>query len=172
MQIEYHPFSPFVPDHMQTLILGSFPGKEQTQTAANEQWFYGAPRNQFWKIIEGVYDKKLDSTMEKQQLFSTLKIGITDIILKAKRLDNSNLDQNLEVVEWNTIVIERLLRQYPAAKILCTGKFVENHFKKFFPSAADVQCLPSPSPRYAIMSLQKKIAAYKKMLPSLIPKNS
>lgn len=55
-RIETHPFIPFVPENATILILGSFPGKEQTQTEPGaEQWFYGAKRNQFWNIISSIY---------------------------------------------------------------------------------------------------------------------
>lgn len=150
---------------MEMLIVGSFPGKEQTQsTALHHKWFYGAPRNQFWKIIEGVFEKELKTANEKQQLFADLKIGITDIILKAKRTDNTNLDQNLEVIEWNDKALSEIIYQYPDIKILCTSKFVEKHFKKFFPEFKNIRHLPSPSPRYATMSLKDKMEVYKKML--------
>jgi len=167
--VETHPFPPFVPSNAEILILGSFPGKEQTQSNnLSNQWFYGAPRNQFWKIIETVYDKKLNTQEEKQKLFSSLKIGITDIVLKARRANGSNLDKNLKDVEWNTEDIEKILRQHPNIKVLCTSKtYVEKHFKKLFPDFRKVSNLPSPSPRYARLTLEKKVAEYKNLLPKL-----
>src|SRR5665213_2547033 len=102
-EIEKHPFEAYIPDNATVLIVGSFPGKEQTQTLANEsEWFYGAKRNQFWKIISGVYSNfsLLDKT-QKKELFKKAGIGIADVILKAKRLNNGNSDKNLEVIEFN-----------------------------------------------------------------------
>jgi hypothetical protein len=43
---------------------------------------------------------------------------------------------------------------------------VENAFKKLFPEVAIGESLPSPSPRYARMSLQQKIDYYKLKLPA------
>lgn len=77
--IENHPFEPFVPEHNEILILGSFPGKESTQTKREDYWFYGASRNQFRKILEKIYGSNLNSTAAKKKLFKDLKIAITDI---------------------------------------------------------------------------------------------
>ena len=60
MLFEVHPFEAFIPKNIKCLIVGSFPGKEQTQCELDDhQWFYGAPRNQFWKILQLVYQKDL-----------------------------------------------------------------------------------------------------------------
>ncbi|MGF7230708.1 uracil-DNA glycosylase family protein [Arachidicoccus sp.] len=162
MEIETHPHQPFIPSSIQILIVGSFPGKDQAQEG---KWFYSAPRNQFWKIIEGVYEKHLTTTKEKQELFSSMGIGMADIILKAKRKNNTNLDQNLEIIEFNDIALSKILQQYPQIKVFFTSHFVEKHFKKLFPSFKNIACLPSPSPRFATMSLINKIARYKELLP-------
>lgn len=168
MQTEHHPYMPFIPENMEVLILGSFPGKEQTQSGTlHHKWVYGAPRNQFWKIINGVYQANTETTQEKQALFASLRIGQADIILKAKRAANTNLDQNLEVIEWNDKALKKIITAHPDIRVLCTSRFVEKHFRKLFPGFQNVQCLPSPSPRYATMSLAEKIEAYRQLLPKL-----
>src|SRR5436305_466407 len=92
--IETHPFGAFVPGKMTCLIVGSFPGKEQTRCAIQDHhWFYGAPRNQFWKILEIVYGRPLKDRNEKQQLFEAAGIGITDIIRSCTRTNGTNLDE-------------------------------------------------------------------------------
>ncbi len=164
MEIETHPHKPFVPPNLQILIIGSFPGKDQAQPG---KWFYSAPRNQFWKIIEAVYRKELITTIEKQELFSALGIGMADIILKAKRKANNNLDQNLDIIAFNDKALTKILRQHPNLKILFTSRFVEKHFKKLFPLIQNIECLPSPSPRFATMSLADKISRYRELLPTI-----
>lgn len=168
MQTEHHPYKPFIPENMEVLILGSFPGKEQTQSETlHHKWVYGAPRNQFWKIINGVYATDVQTLQEKQALLASLHIGQADIILKAKRAANTNLDQNLEVIEWNDKALKKIIDTHPGIRVLCTSRFVEKHFRKLFPGFQNIQCLPSPSPRYATMSLAKKIEAYRQLLPKL-----
>ena len=89
--VETHPFQSFIPKGAKYLIIGSFPGKGQTEKIISEtDWFYGAKRNTFWKIMEAVYETELKTTSAKQKLFTSLKMGIADIILKAVRTANTN----------------------------------------------------------------------------------
>ncbi len=166
--IETHPFAAFVPENIEYLIIGSFPGKGQTDlTLSEEHWFYGAKRNLFWKIIEQVYETPLQNTTSKQKLFIQVKIGIADIILKAIRTENKNADTNLKIVELNHEAIKAILSSNHIKTIYFTSKFVEKLFRKLFPGVNNTIVLPSPSPRYARMNLQQKINVYKKYLPDL-----
>ena len=165
-EIEMHPFSPFIPDNATTLILGSFPGREQTQKESdNGQWFYGAKRNQFWKIISSVYNTELLCKEDKQQLFKRFGICITDILLKVRRKNNSNLDDNLEIIEYNDKAIKTILENSKIKSIFFTSKYVEKHFYKLFPDIKNAEYLPSPSPRYARMTKEDKVNYYKNKLP-------
>jgi len=174
-EIEQHPFEAFIPENATILILGSFPGKEQTQgnIDKSKEWFYGAKRNQFWKIISSVYDEpslKEKETSYKMDLFSKAGVAVTDIILKARRKDGKSLDANLEIVEYNYPKIESILKDSNIKSIFFTSKFVEKHFKKhfdsLFPEIKNRESLPSPSPRFT-MKFEEKINHYKKKFPKL-----
>lgn len=166
--IETHPFQPFIPKGIKYLIIGSFPGKGQTEkTISKTDWFYGAKRNTFWKIMEEVYQKELSTTSSKQKLFTSVKMGIADIILKAVRKENTNSDSNLEIVEYNDKAIKEILNTNKIETIFFTSRFVEKIFKRFFPDVVNTIVLPSPSPRYARMTLKEKVTVYKKHLPKL-----
>lgn len=168
MIIETHPFKPFIPKGVKYLVIGSFPGKGQTEKTISEtDWFYGAKRNTFWKIMEEVYNTELKSTSAKQKLFTSLKMGIADIILKAVRTANTNSDDNLHVVEYNEKAIKKIISGNKIQTIFFTSQFVYKIFKKLFPGVINTIVLPSPSPRYARMSLKQKIGVYKKSLPRL-----
>lgn len=162
---ETHTFSPFVPPNARILILGSFPGKEQTQKqTVPEQWFYGSPRNQFWKILSSVFHTPLFTRSEKQKLFSEQGIGITDILLKIRRKENTNADEQLEILEYNYFVIREILEQHPQILVLFTSRFAGMHFQKLFSKYPHTDYLPSPSPRFARMKLEEKISIYAEKL--------
>jgi hypoxanthine-DNA glycosylase len=166
IEIETHPFKPFIPENITTLIVGSFPGRDVTHRNLTEnEWFYGTKRNQFWKIISGVYDTELLTKAAKQQLFKQHGIGIADIFLRVKRKDNNNMDSNLDVVEFNDKEFKIILQNPGIKTIFFTSRFVEKTFMKLFPEIKTGECLPSPSPRYAKMSLAEKINYYKLKLP-------
>ena len=165
--IETHPFEAFVPPGMQCLILGSFPGKEQTRgPVAEGAWFYGAPRNQFWKIMEIAYKRPLRDRKEKEQLFREARIGITDVIRSCVRINGTNLDENLQVREYNREEIERILKAFHPP-VFCTSRFVQKVFRQLFPAELPADLLPSPSPRYFRLSIEDKAKVYKEKLPKL-----
>jgi hypoxanthine-DNA glycosylase len=165
--IEIHPFEAFIPKNIQCLIVGSFPGKEQTQCELDEtHWFYGATRNQLWKILEMVYKRELKNRKEKQQLFEEAGIGITDVIKSCVRLEGTNLDENLEIKEYNKEVVEKILRNHQP-KVLFTSRFVEKEFKRLFPDYINTDILPSPSPRYFKLRIEDKAKIYKEKLPKI-----
>lgn len=164
-EIEVHPHKLFVPDNATVLILGTFPGKNNISVEGLDEWFYATKRNQFWNIIQEVYNKSLTTTKEKKQLFSEKGIAIGDIFLKIKRTENNNSDSSLEVVEYNDKALKKIIESNNFKAIYCTSQFVEKEFKKLFPNMKIVESLPSPSPRAARMSLPEKIASYKMKLP-------
>lgn len=167
MDTELHPHTPFIPPNINCLILGSFPGRASSLiTEEDNQWFYAAKRNQFWKIMAGVYDLKLDNRDAKEKLLMDQGIGIADILLEIRRKKDTNQDQDLEVIRYNDKAIRQILKKYPTLPILFGSRFVETKFKKFFPDYPHTALLPSPSPRYARLSLEGKIAVYKSLLPS------
>ena len=165
-EIETHPFKAFVPENATVLIVGSFPGRDIThRKLSDDEWFYGTKRNQFWKIISGVYNEELLTKAGKQELFEKHGIGIVDIFLRIKRKGNNNTDSNLEIVEYNDTAIEKILENKNIERIFFTSQFVGKSFLKRFPGVKTGESLPSPSPRYARMSLPEKIEYYKLKLP-------
>ena len=167
LTVEKHPFAAFLPTNIQCLILGSFPGKEQTRGGLDENaWFYGAPLNQFWRIMAKAYGRELTTREEKQRLFEDAGIGMTDIFKSVVRTSGSNLDENLQIEEYNWEVIEAILKKHQP-KVLCTSRFVEKEFKKKFPAYPAVDVLPSPSPRYFKLTIEQKAEIYRQKLPAV-----
>jgi G:T/U-mismatch repair DNA glycosylase len=166
-KVEHHPFTAFIPTKICCLILGSFPGKEQSRGGLNDEaWFYGAPLNQFWRILSKAYDRELKTKADKQQLFTKAGIGITDIFGSVIRATGSNLDENLQIVAYNWDVIEEVLKKH-RPKVFCTSRYVEKEFRKRFPAYIAVDVLPSPSPRYFKLTIEQKAAVYREKLPKL-----
>ena len=165
-ETETHPHTIFIPEKASVLILGSFPGKDNILVEGLDEWFYSAKRNQFWPILRRVYEEALLTTSEKKSLFIRKGIAIGDIYLRIKRKEKTNSDSSLEVVEYNDKAIRKALIKHSFRNIFTTSQSVEKEFKKLFPGINHIQSLPSPSPRYARMSLEKKIAVYKHSLPA------
>lgn len=167
--VEMHPFGDFVPKKTSYLMLGSF----TTKPSKTYEWFYANGRNQFWPIMEEVYGSELRTKEQQQKLFIQLEMALADIILSCERRNNSNLDINLFNIVYNTKAIKNIINKNNVKKIFFTSRYVETLYKKHFEDSnrmttkIDLICLPSPSPRYAVMSKQEKIKRYKNILPKL-----
>lgn len=168
MKLETHPFKDFVPNNIKYLLLGSFTAKD-SKKGTKYEWYYSNGRNLFWKLIEEVYKTTLPDKKSKMALFEKLGIGITDIMYKAVRVNFTSLDKDLKVVEFNPNIPNILSNNLTA--VFFSSRFVENLFLKTFAEEIEKYpdtkflYLPSPSPRYAAMSRQEKIAIYKQLLP-------
>ncbi|MDP2874176.1 MAG: DNA-deoxyinosine glycosylase, partial [bacterium] len=159
----------FVPKRTTYLMLGSFP----TKPSHRYDWFYANGRNQFWPIMEEVYGLELRTKEEQRQLFSQLGMALADIILSCERKHNSNLDVNLFNHVYNIKGITAIITKNRLKQIFFTSRYVETLFRKHFKDILQLYpkikliCLPSPSPRYAVLSKQEKVKSYKKLLPKL-----
>lgn len=173
--IETHPFGIFVPPGATNLLLGSFTAKEafDEQKKDSYVWFYSNGRNQFWPILEEVYGVRLRTRQEMQALFSALGMAIADMIYQCERRHGSSLDSNLVNKVYAVEQITHVLEDNPIAKLFFTGCGVETEFRHVFKKAIsrhpaiELVPLPSPSPRYAVMSREQKIETYKDLLPAL-----
>lgn len=162
--IETHPFGSFVPVEAYYLLLGSFTGQD------SGNWFYGTKRNQFWKILSEVYGRELVERNQRENLFRDLRLAVTDVIYQCERAKGSNLDNNLINIVYNIKMIEEIIENNKIEKIFFSSRFVENKFKQLFKDRfgkIELVTLPSPSPRYARLSLSEKIEKYKSLLPRL-----
>lgn len=150
-------------------MLGSFP----TKPSHRYDWFYANGRNQFWPIMEEVHGSDLDTKAKQQYLFSQLEMALADIILTCERKNNSNLDINLFNIVYNTKAIKAIITKNKIQQIFFTSRYVETSFRKYFKDIIRLHpeikliCLPSPSPRYALMSKQEKVKSYRELLPKL-----
>lgn len=142
--IEIHPFQPYSSKGATTLIVGSFPCFNGMNYG---DWFYSSSgKNDFWSLLSEVFNSTADSLEQKQHLCSKNGISITDIAYKVERTKGNCSDSNLRIVEYNMEGLQTCLTG-SIKKILCTGKFVEKHFKKLFPDINILtQTLLSPSP--------------------------
>lgn len=167
LPIELHPFTAFLPPRMKCLIVGSFPGKEKTNGRVDKDaWFYGASLNQFSRILERAYNCELKTKAAKQELFKKAGIGITDFFKSVIRTAGSNLDDNLQIVEYNKEDLTRLITTFKP-QVFCTSRFVEKEFKKMFPDHVAVDVLASPSSRYFTLTIEQKAEIYKAKLPAI-----
>ena len=169
MSLEYHPFGSFMPPKTQYLVVGTFPGRLYSQRSKEEnendaQAFSYGGRNQFWRIMERLYGIQLDTKQHKKALFDHLNIGLIDLIKACRRKKPSNLDTDLMDIIWNQAEFDLVFEKHAIQTVFCTGKGVAQVFQKWYPEQTCI-VLPSPSPLFAAMRFEEKVAFYKNVFP-------
>ena len=106
MDIEYHPFEPFLPEKARVLFLGSFPPQRKRWSM---EFFYPNWINDYWRILGIVFfgekdyfvvrgEKRFD--LGRIRDFCTEKgIALFDTAVAVRRLKDNASDKFLEVVE-------------------------------------------------------------------------
>jgi hypoxanthine-DNA glycosylase len=170
--LEQHPFGAFLPPNTRYLVVGTFPGRQFSQRTAEENeadahaFSYGG-RNQFWRIMEKIYGVDLPNRTAKQALFTEYQVGLMDVIAACRRKKDSNLDTDLTDIVWNKPAFEQVFHTYAIETVFCTGRGVAKIFTPWFPNMPCV-ALPSPSPLYAAMRFEEKLAFYTTVFPKRI----
>ena len=140
------------------LILGSFPGEESLR----QNQYYGHAQNQFWKICSALCgDPVPESYSGKQAFLKNHQIALWDVLKNCSR--NGSLDSAIKQGAANNV--PRLLKMNPQiGLVLLNGRAAERYFKIYWGQIVQVPCryVPSSSPAYAAVSLQRKSALWRK----------
>ena len=188
MEIEWHPFEPFLPEGAVVLFLGSFPPQPKRWSM---EFYYPNWLNDFWRVCGLVFfgerdhfvaagEKRFD--VDRVKAFCTQKgMALFDTATAVRRLQDNASDKFLEVVEPTDIAA--LLRRIPACRaVVTTGeKATDTLVEKYGCAAPKVgECvdvviegrpllffrMPSTSRAYPL-SLERKAAAYEGLFRAL-----
>lgn len=125
IQIESHPWEPFIPAGAKVLILGTFP-------PGNHRWsmdfYYPNRTNDFWFMMgllflgdkDALYDraaKRFDPEAIRS-LLTEKGIALGDTARKVRRLRGNASDKFLEIVE--PVQLHELLREMPLCRTVAT----------------------------------------------------
>lgn len=153
-----HPFAPILDRRTRVLFLGSFPS-----IASFEQAFYYAhPRNDFWPILEAIFNVRLKTNEAKKGFCLEKGIGLWDVIGSCERRDSS--DTNLKNCIPNDFAA--LLKDYTDIRAIgFTGKKSYDLFQRYFKEVEiEKVLLPSTSPAHAAMKREEKEKIYRTFL--------
>lgn len=188
MDIETHPFQPFLPARTQLLMLGSFPPQPKRWCM---DFYYPNRNNDMWRIIGLLFfgDKnrfiRPDTQLfDKESIVDFLNqtgIALYDTATAVRRLQDNASDKFLEVVQPTDI--PELLRRIPLCKaIVTTGeKATDTLCQTLQAPKPAIGCytrvtvegkemriyrMPSTSRAYPL-ALEKKAAAYRPLFTDL-----
>lgn len=153
-----HSFPPVFNRDSKVLILGSFPSVKSRE----EGFFYGHPRNRFWKVIAEVYEEAQPMTIsEKKQLLLRNQIALWDVIDECDIIGSS--DSSIQnVIPTN---VNELLKETKITKIVANGKTAAKLYRKFTMPITGMEIveMPSTSPANAAYSLERLLEEWKRI---------
>ena len=142
-------FDPVFDENSKILILGSFPSVLSRETS----FYYGHPRNRFWKLLAKIAEDKVPETNEeKKDFLKHHNIALWDILVECEIKGSADASiKEYEVADLNIVLSKAKIE-----KIFLNGKKSYEVFCKNYPSLISMsQYLPSTSP--ANVSFDEKI---------------
>ncbi len=186
--IERHPFTPFVPENAQILMLGTFPPKPERWSMP---FYYPNKINDMWRVMglvffgdKGHFWNESEKSFRLPEIKSFLNergIALYDTGVAVRRLKDNASDKFLEIVE--TVNLEQFFAQAPLIRaVVTTGEKATSVVAQM--AAVDlpaigcpVKCslkghefelwrMPSTSRAYPL-ALEKKAVAYGRLFMEL-----
>lgn len=145
-----HTFEPIYDEHSKVLILGTFPSVKSRE----ENFYYGHPRNRFWKIIGILTGEKTPETVEeKKELLLRHGIAVWDVIAKCDIAGSS--DSSIRNVEPTDLM--RIMGKCPDISIFANGNKAGELYRRYQEPQIqrEIKVLPSTSPANAAYSVER-----------------
>lgn len=138
MEIETHPFEPWLPVNAKLLMLGTFPPAPKRWAM---EWYYPNFTNDMWRIFGLIFfgDKlhfvdEANKTYRLNELKLFLKekgVALFDTALRIRRTTGTASDKDLEIVE--PADLDGMLRSLPECKaVLAAGQLATKVFTEHY----------------------------------------
>ena len=145
-----HPIKPVYDRNSRILILGSFP----SVASRSQGFFYGHPRNRFWKVLsEVLQEKEPESIEEKREFLLRNHIALWDVIASCEITGSADSSiRNALANDLSLITDTAQIR-----KIFVNGRTAEKLYQRYLLKETGTECLalPSTSPANAAWSLER-----------------
>lgn len=145
-----HEFDPVYDENSRVLILGSLPSVKSRE----QGFYYGHPRNRFWKVLASVLGVPEPLAIEeKKQMLLDGHVAVYDVI-KSCEIKGSS-DSSIRNVTPSDI--ERITGHAPIRAVFTNGKTAGRLYRKYQADYIMLPMieLPSTSPANAAYSLEQ-----------------
>lgn len=147
-----HSFEPVFEKDSRILILGSLPSVKSRE----QGFYYGHPRNRFWRVLAGITGEEVPNTIEEKKKFLLKnQFAVWDVIASCDIIGSSDSSiKNVEPVE-----IQKIMDSCSIEKICVNGKTAGKLYRKYLQPATGMEAveLPSTSPANAAWSLERLV---------------
>ena len=154
-----HQIPPVFDENSRILILGSFPSVKSRETG----FFYGHPRNRFWKTVSSLFGEELPQTIEeKKSLLLRHGVALWDV-LHSCEIEGSS-DASIKNAVPNDLSV--ILGAADIRSVFTNGGTAYGYYVKYALPATGREAvpLPSTSPANAAWTDEKLFEEWKKIL--------
>lgn len=158
-QRQEHGIAPVYDEASELLILGSFP----SVASRAEGFFYGHPRNRFWRVLAAVFGERVPSTVEeKKQFLLRNKVALFDVLAECEIEGSSDAS----IVGAVPNDLSPLLHESKIRRIFVNGKTAEKLYQKYLLPKTGIPAtvLPSTSPANAAWNEERLIETWRTLL--------
>lgn len=150
-----HEFAPVYDEDSRILMLGTMPSPKSRETG----FYYGHPRNRFWKVVADVCGEPLPGTKEEKIAFALRNhIAVWDVLAgcEIRGADDSSIKNPVP----NDMEI--ILKKADIRAVFATGTKAAQLYKRYcYPKTGmEAITLPSTSPANCAVSYEKLFEAY------------
>ncbi|MDE7312083.1 MAG: DNA-deoxyinosine glycosylase [Eubacterium sp.] len=154
-----HTFEPVWNQKSEILILGTFPSVKSREN----QFYYGHPKNRFWKLLANIYKEPVPETIDaKKELVLKHHLAVWDVIGECDIVGSS--DSSIRNVVPNDLT--GLLEKSSIHTILANGAKAHSLYQKHQQPKTGMAAhkLPSTSPANAAWTLERLKEAWSAVL--------
>lgn len=147
-----HSFAPVFDENSRILILGSLPSVKSRE----EGFYYGHPRNRFWRVMAEITGEELPQGIEEKKVMLWKHgIAIWDVIASCDIIGSS--DSSIRNVEPVDII--RIMEKCRIEGIFTNGRTAGKLYRKYLQPVTGMVGveLPSTSPANASWSLERLV---------------
>ena len=160
-----HEFAPVFDEYSEILVLGTMPSPKSRE----EGFYYGHPRNRFWKVMSEVCGEKLPETIEEKKDFALRNhIAVWDVLAgcEIKGAEDSSIRNPVP----NDMGI--VMNHADIKAVFSTGMKAASLYQKYcYPyTKMPIITLSSTSPANCRISYEELYKAYSKILKYLSKK--
>ena len=155
----FHPIAPVYDAHSRILILGSFPSVKSREA----MFFYGHPRNRFWKVLAAVLECPVPTTVEeKRRLLLDNGIALWDVIASCEITGSADSSIRNVVPADLRLILDRA----PVRTIFANGGKAYELFLRYCADMTQLPVvkLPSTSPANAAWTLDRLVSVWEEAL--------
>lgn len=151
-----HSFDPVYDKNSRILILGSLPSVRSRE----QGFYYGHPRNRFWKVTAALCRKAVPDTVEeKTAMLLGAGIAVWDVVAECDIAGSA--DSKIRNVKPTDLSV--ILSKSPISAVYANGSTAAALYRKYQQqiTGMEITALPSTSPANAAWSEERLITEWK-----------